>query len=310
MEYRKLIGSDLLISRITLGCEQMGGTDWGDYNENELYNTIQKSLEFGINTFDTADVYGLGKSEEFLERVLKNVKNEVVIISKFGVSWKKLKNKKRAKIIIDGSPLYLVKALEGSLKRLKIESLPIYFYHKPDKEVPIYETLEAMQKQKQLGKIQNIGVSNFSIDLLKEANETGIINCVQISCSLLEYDKMKPILEYCKSNKLNVFTYGALAHGLLTGKYNIKSTFSKNDRRHRLSLFKGTELEFNLKVVEKMEYLAKELNVTIPQIALKYLINKSEITSVIVGAKTPKQIKSNIESIDKNITDDHLSILN
>jgi aryl-alcohol dehydrogenase-like predicted oxidoreductase len=310
MEYRKLNRSDLLISRITLGCEQLGGTDWGVYNKRALNGTIKKALEEGINTFDTADVYGLGASEEFLANALKSVINKVVIISKFGVSWKKQKYKRRAEIFINGSPKYFEKALEASLKRLKIESIPIYFLHKPDPNTPINETLEAMQKQKKLGKIQNIGISNSPLNLIKNADSTGIINCVQISCNLLNYDKMKHIIEYCKEKKINIFIYGALAQGILTGKYNEYSLFSKNDRRHRLEHFIGTQLINNMKIVEKMKAKTKGLQVTLSQVALKYLLDMPEITSLIVGAKTPLQIKENVGAINIKLNSDFWKAFN
>jgi len=310
MEYQRLIGSDLSVSRITLGCEQMGGTDWGDFDEKSLYQTALRSVDLGINTFDTADVYGLGNSERFLKRIFKKIKHDVIIISKFGVRWGKKSKNKRAQIKIDGSPEYLEKALEGSLRRLGMDSIPIYFYHKPDGNTPIQVTLEAMQKQKHLGKIQNIGVSNFPIDLLKEANKTRIINCVQVQCNILDYEKVKPILQYCKETNLNVFTYGALAQGLLSGKYSLSSTFNMNDRRHRLPLFIGNEFEKKLIIVQKLKAIAEELNIEVSQLAIKYLLNVPEISSVIVGAKTPSQTKLNTESSEIDIDNKYLNKIN
>ena len=144
MEYRKLGNTDLNVSRIILGCEPLGGTDWGDFNLEDAKNAVRHALELGINTFDVADVYGLGQAEEVLAEALGQRRHDSIIITKFGVNWRTSEFQARAETFRDASPKHVRSALEASLRRLKIEYIPLYLIHWPDPNTPIEDTIEAL----------------------------------------------------------------------------------------------------------------------------------------------------------------------
>ena len=180
MEYVRLSGTDLVISRVGFGCEPLGGTDWGHVGESDAVAAVSRALDLGISFFDTADVYGLGRSEEILSRALGKRRKDVVIATKFGVNWHRGPKEGRAQTFFDCSSRRAIEALEGSLRRLRVDCISLYLVHWPDPNTPIGETMQTLMKCREAGKIQHIGVSNFPVSLIREAHQAGSVVAVEL----------------------------------------------------------------------------------------------------------------------------------
>jgi len=293
VEYVRLENTDLVVSRIGLGCEPLGGADWGYVDERSAEAAVHKALDVGINLFDTADVYGLGLSETRLSRALGQYRHRVVIITKFGVSWKYVPGQQRASTFRDSSPTHMVTALENSLRRLRIDCIPIYCVHWPDPNTPIADTIEALQKCQRQGKIRYIGLSNFPPDLVRLAHSAQPLGAVQLQYSLLARDQEADISMCRRQIGVSVVAYGVLAQGLLTGKYRPDARFPNTDRRHRLPHFTPPALERNLAVVERLRKVGKTRCKSPAQVAIRWVLDNPDVACAVVGAKTPDQVEMN-----------------
>jgi len=309
MEYIRLFNTDLTISRLIFGCEPLGGTDWGKIDKNLLDQSVSKALDLGISCFDVANVYGLGLAEERLSQTLGSKRHEVVIISKFGVNWEKPLGQNRAKTFLDCSPERVISSSEGSLQRLRVDCIPIYLVHWPDPKTPIDKTLEVLLQCQKEGKIQYFGVSNFPLTLLREANHFKNIGIVELQYNLVDRISEEELLPYCRTEKINVFAYGALAQGLLTGKYDASTTFEKDDRRHRLPHFQPNFIKKNLQILDKLKTIGDRYGKTLSQVAIRWILDNPSISAAIVGAKTPYQTEMNLGALEWQLTSEERAYL-
>lgn len=307
MDYLLLPNTDLKVSRLCFGCEPIGGTDWGIVSDDDSINAVRKALELGVNFFDTADVYGLGHSEEILATALGEDRKDVVITTKVGVRWQK--GSERARTVKDSSPDYIVSALEASLRRLKIECISIYQIHWPDPNTRFEETFETLRKCQQAGKVKYLGVSNFTQAQIEEIFSQYSIVTVQCEYSLLARHCEKDILPWCHNAGIGTLAYGVLAQGLLTGKYNQDSQFSTNDRRHRLSNFDSTKIGVNQNIVHRLRKIAQEKSVSPSQVAIRWAIDQPNLSCVIVGAKTSEQIADNAAAFNWRLSSEERSYI-
>lgn len=297
MEYGQLGRSDLIVSKIGFGCEQLGGTDWGWVDEDAATAAVYKALDCGINFFDTADVYGLGHSEEILAKALGAHRKDIVIATKFGVNWHDNRGGERAKTFFDSSPKHVVEALEASLRRLQLDCIPLYQIHWPDPATPISETMETLLKCQRDGKIRYIGCSNFSADLLRQACRVGEVTSLQISYSLVDRHIEEDILPACEERGIGVLVYGPLAQGLLTGKYDLNVHFEENDRRNRLEIFRGELFIKNLQLVDKLKVIEGRYNQTLSQIAIRWILDHDSVCCAITGIKDIRQLEENVGAL-------------
>ena len=294
----KLTGTELNVSKIGFGCGPLGSNEWGKYDQKDTLSAVSEAYDLGINYFDTADVYGLGRSEELLGKALGKNRHEAVISTKFGVNWKTSKEGLRAETFYDSSPERVAKALEDSLRRLKIESIPLYFMHWPDPNTPLEMTLEVLSSFLDQGKIQHIGLSNFSLEQIKEVNGILRIAAIQVQHSLIDRDLNIGLVDFCKNNNINIISYGSLAQGLLSGKYDEYFEFSEEDCRLRLPHFHGSLLKENFPLLRKLQNIADKYQVSSSQVALRWVLEEQSISSVITGIKNKSQLKDNIASLD------------
>ena len=308
MEYVKLQNTDLTISKLGFGCEPAGGTDWGKVNDRDSIAAIRRAVELGINFFDTADVYGLGRSERILSEALGNTRHEVVIATKFGVGWREVPGR-RAKTFLDSSPARVVEALEASLRRLKLDCIPLYYIHWPDPRTPIGRTMEVLNKCRRAGKIRAIGVSNFSTTQIRDAHQEGPIACVQTAYNLIQRGGESTILPFCDDLRLGVVTYGPLAQGLLTGKYSADAAFGADDRRSRLVHFQKETLAQNLEIVERLKTVSRHYQKSPAQVAIRWILDNPRITAAIVGVKSPKQLHENLAAMDWTLSREDREVL-
>ncbi len=285
------------ISKICFGCEPLGGVDWGNVNIHHIRDAIYKSLDLGVNFFDTAAVYGLGLSEERLSKILGQQRHDVVIATKGGLAWENGKKYGRATIVRDSSPKAIRGDVESSLKRLRLEVLPIFYIHWPDKNTLIEDTFDELMSLKYDGKIESIGCSNFSAQQLQQACNTSQVDYIQMPVNILRGKMDQNISNICTENNIEVIAYNVLANGLLTGKYDENSCFLENDRRSRLSLFKGREYIQALDTIEELKIEAAKNDNSILQYAINWTLDQRNVSSVVLGVKNTQQIEDNWSAI-------------
>jgi aryl-alcohol dehydrogenase-like predicted oxidoreductase len=282
---------------IALGCEPLGGTDWGDVDVAEVRRAVRRALDLGINTFDTADVYGLGRSEEELSRALGSDRRRALIITKFGVRWDSPCSEQRASTRRDASPHYLVTALEASLRRLRLDAVPLYLVHWPDPFVPLAETLGALEQARRAGKVISYGLSNFSANEVAGNAETFPVAAVEGEFSLLNTGTSSEMFDVARQHGITRLAYGVLAQGLLTGKYDETSSFGTNDRRRRLPWFSGEGRQNARAVLDAVREVAARHGRTVPQTAIRWALDSGRVDSVVVGAKSVRQVESNLGAL-------------
>lgn len=287
MEYVRLGLTDLTVSRIGFGCAAMGGYDYGYADDRESIAAVHKALELGVNFFDTADVYGFGHAEEILTKALGSRRHEVIVATKFGVNWDE-----RGRTSRDISSARVTQALEASLRRLKLDSIPLYQIHWPDGVTPISETIEALKRCVESGKIRAFGSCNFSVELIEEAQRHGQLASLQLPYSLAQRDFEKTI-RGCQQYAISTLCYNPLSQGLLTGKYGRHSTFEGTDLRRRSELFRDDKLVAGLAVVDKLRIVAERCGCTPAQVAIRWLLQNTWVSCVITGIKKPSQIEEN-----------------
>ena len=305
MEYTRLSNTDLEISRIGIGCWAIGGHGWGYVDDNESITAIRSAFDRGINFFDTADVYGLGHSEKILAKALENNKSNVVISTKFGLDWDESGNIRR-----DTSPERVITAVENSLRRLDIESIPLYLIHHFDGVTPIENTIEALIKCKKDGKIQNIGCSNLSIDMVSEANDLMPLSAVQIPYNAIDREAEEEIVPFLDNLNISSLAYSSLAQGLLSGKYETPVRFSADDIRSRSPYFQDQAYKDNMAIVSQIETMAKKYGVTTSQMSIRWILDNPSIAGAITGVKKDTQVIENIGALDWNISELDRSSLN
>ena len=290
MESRS-IGS-LQVSVVGLGCNNFGGR----LDEARTKAVVDAALDAGINFFDTADIYGGTKSEEFLGRALGARRKDIVLATKFGMKVDETRN--------GGRPEYVAQACEDSLKRLGTNHIDLYQYHTPDETVPIADTLGAMQELVRAGKVREIGCSNFSPEQLQEASRAAGSGprfvSVQNEYSLLHRDPEKGVLSACDSLGLAFIPYFPLFSGLLTGKYRKGHALPQGTR-----IQEGSPRleEKNLDIVEKLVAFAESKGHTLVELAFSYLLMRPEVASVIAGATSAEQIDTNAMAPSWKLTD-------
>ena len=294
MEKRK-IGS-LEVSLAGIGCNNFG---WR-IDADGTAAVVNAAIGAGINFFDTADIYGGGQSEEYLGRALKGRRDKVLIATKFGM--KMADGKEGAK------PAYVRQAAEDSLRRLGTDHIDLYQIHKPDTSTPIADTLGALDELVKAGKVREIGCSNFSAEQLREAAQasakSGVARFVSVqnNYSLLHREPETEVLPECQRQGIAFLPYFPLANGLLTGKYRQGQPFPKSSRAED-GFGPKVFTEENLALVEELRRFAESRGHTLLELSMAWLAAKKPIASIIAGAKTAEQAKSNASAVAWRMTD-------
>lgn len=300
MEYITLANSDLKVSRFCMGGCPMGGYGWGNVQESELLDAIHTALDYGVNFFDTAEVYGLGNSERTLSKGLGGRRTEVVIQSKFGVRVGS------GGTVYDNSPDYIREALEGTLRRLATDYVDIYTIHYRDGRTPLAEVMECLTSLQREGKIRYIGLSNIHGDEIREfLPYRGRFVACQDEYSLACRKNEADLLNLQSELDVTPLTWGSLGQGILTGKYTRETVnFGKDDRRSREIYvnFHGEKLEQNLRIVEVLKGIAGSRGKSVAACAIRYILDAFPKSVVIAGVKRPAQLLSNIEAMDWRLT--------
>lgn len=270
-----------------LGCELLGGTDWGHVDVDQAVAAVRCAWESGVEVFDTADVYGLGLSETRLAHALGDARHDATIISKFGVRWEGSQG--RSRTWRDNSPSYLRTALEGSLRRLRLECIPVYLVHWPDGHTPVEDVLAALAEQVQRGKIGSFGLSNFDLGTVLTSASAGA-SVTQFPLSLVQRYRC-PDIGSCATRGISTVAYGVLAQGLLTGKYDHTTSFAADDRRHRLTQFTPAFLESRSGLLVRLREVAERLEAERSEVALAWAIRQG-VDVALFGARSSEHVGS------------------
>lgn len=283
MEYRKLGNGSVKVSSIILGCWAMGGDYFGSVEDENSIACIRTYLEHGVNTFDTAEIYGNGRAEAVLGRALAGVDREsYVTISKVWPAHYPLAEMERA--------------CDESLKRLGMDYLDVYFLHYPPQGMTVGEAVENMNVLKKKGRIRSIGVSNFTLEMLEEARKYGEVDVIQPCYNLLWRYIDRDLLPYCSQNGIGVIPYSTLAQGLLTGKFQKDTPISGG--RAKAALFQPGVYEKCLEVTEVLIDLGKKYEKNATQICINWLVRNPQLTAPIVGGADRVHALENIAALD------------
>ncbi|MFC2057185.1 aldo/keto reductase [Chloroflexota bacterium] len=307
MNYTYIEGLDIKASCIGFGCWPLGGHGWGKVSESEMVNAIHGAIDLGINIFDTAPIYGLGHSEEVLGKTLGSERKRVIIATKLGLTWK---SEEVFQKTTDSSPANINREIDESLRRLKTDYIDLYQIHWPDPNTPIEETMSALEKLKKAGKIRCIGCSNFSVELLENSLEYGRIRTVQILYNLVDRKVEKYLLPFCRDNDIGVLTYSSIAQGLLSGKYDEHTKFGSDDYRSKDEHFQGEVFLKNLTILERVNIVARKLNRSPAQIALRWVLENSSVTTALVGVKNITQVEENAIASEFTLSEGEMEFLN
>jgi aryl-alcohol dehydrogenase-like predicted oxidoreductase len=291
---RRQIGS-LSVSVIGLGCNNFGMR----LDAEATRTVVDAALEAGINFFDTADVYGGTKSEEFIGRALGNRRDQVVLATKFGL---KIDEQRKG-----ASPAYIRRAVEDSLRRLGTDRIDLYQLHRPDPEVPIADTLGTLDELVRAGKVREIGCSNFTVEQLREAEaavKQGAARFVSVQneYSLLHREPEQGVLPECERMGIAFLPYFPLASGLLTGKYRKGQPFPPGTRITEGGRFSSFLTEKRLEQVESLIVFAEARGHTLLELSFSWLLARKAVASVIAGATSPAQVKSNATAASWQLT--------
>jgi aryl-alcohol dehydrogenase-like predicted oxidoreductase len=298
MEIRLLGSQGLKASQIGLGC--MGMSEfYGPASEAESVLTIHRAMELGINFLDTADVYGPYTNEELVGKAIKGKRKQLTLATKFGI----VRNPNNPKLRgLNGKPDYVKKSCEGSLKRLQVDMIDLYYLHRVDPHTPIEETVGAMGELVREGKIRAIGLSEVSPTTLRRAMKVHPVSAVQSEYSLWSRDPEDGILAICKEFEIGFVAYSPLGRGFLTGKIRNFDDLAADDFRRSSPRFQGDNFQKNLELVSRIESMAREKACTPSQLALAWVIARGNNIFPIPGTKHVKYLEENVGALQVKLT--------
>lgn len=306
MKYKFIGNSKLKLSSLGLGC--MGMSEfYGTPNDDESEQTIKKAYEFGVNHFDTADVYGLGHNETLLGETIKelNQRNNIIIATKCGL----IRNEQGEIVSIDGTKDHIKKSCETSLKRLQTDYIDIYYLHREDPNTPIEISMQAMSELVQEGKIRYIGLSSVGPDTIRRAHKIYPLTAIQSEYSILTRDVEIDILDTCKDLDIGFIAFSPIGNGFLTGKIHSLQQLEGNDLRQIIPRLQPENIDYNLKIVEILKEIGAKKGYTPAQIALAWVQAQSNVIA-IPGTRNIKHLEENLISVQVELSQEELSQLN
>ncbi|MDR7132017.1 aryl-alcohol dehydrogenase-like predicted oxidoreductase [Algoriphagus sp. 4150] len=310
MKYRKLGTTDEQLSSLGLGCMGMSFA-YGPTDNKESLATLEKALDLGINFWDTADMYANGANEELISKILVPNRDKVFIATKFGFRFKDgmARASNAVGTYFDGSPAWIKVAVEQSLKRLKIDTIDLYYAHRVDPNIPIEETVGAMADLVKEGKVRYLGLSEASATSLRKAHAVHPIAALQSEYSLLTKDVENGILQTTRELGISLIPYSPLARGLVTNTLDV-NTLAEDDFRRSLPRYQQENISNNNKLIVEFSAFADNKNCTPAQLALAWVLAQGEDIIPIPGTKKRKYLEENVGAIEVNLTNADLTTIN
>ena len=297
MQYRELGNSDLKVSAIGLGCMSMSGT-YGRSDDAESIDVIHHALDLGVNFLDSSDMYGWGHNEELLGRALKGRREQVVLTTKFG----QVQSADGKGNLVDGSPAYIRRACDASLKRLGVDVIDLYYQHRVDPKVPIEDTVGAMSRLVEQGKARYLGLSEAAPATIRRAHAVHRLSAVQSEYSLLYRNPAEETLPTCRELAISFVAYSPLGRGFLTGRIQDLGDLPADDRRRQHPRFQDRNFEHNLALIHRIEEIAKEKGVKPGQLVLAWLLAQGDDIIPIPGTKRRPYLEENLGALGIRLT--------
>lgn len=303
-EFVSLGKSEVAVHPIALGTNFVGGHNlYKDVDEEAGKNTVREAIDAGVTMLDTAFIYGPKRSEELIGEVLKEYNREdIVVATKAAQNYDD-----NDEMFIDNSPEFFREAVDAALERLDTDYIDLFYIHKPDDKTPKNEAVAALNELKERGKIKAIGVSNFSIEQLKEANKDGYVDVIQNEYNLFNREAEDEILQYAADNNITFIPFFPLAAGILAGKYDENTKF--DDLRANLPFYQEDSFEENLEKVNQLKALAEKYGEDVAQIVLAFYFTRPALDVIIPGAKKGEQIKENMRAAEIDLDPEDIEFI-
>lgn len=320
MEYKKLPKSNVEVSAIIYGAFAIGGWFWGGADEGEAIKAIETAIDNGVTTIDTAPVYGMGHSETVVGRTIKGKRQQVQLLTKFGMVWDNQEgdftfdtfdnNNNPVKVYKFNGKKSVIEECERSLKRLQTDYIDMFQMHWPESITPIEETMEALEILLQQGKIRAAGVCNCPVDLLKTANSVLPLSTNQVAYSMVNRGIEQDLVPFCIDNGIGILPHTSLQKGLLTGKIKPGHIFNEGDHRPITPYFKEGNHQEVMKMLDQIHHIALDRNISLAQLAINWTLQQPATTSVLVGARDATQMLDNVKAVSFKLSDQEIGLIN
>ena len=303
IERRRLGGSTLEVSAVGLGCMSMSGA-YGPGDDGQSIGVIQRALDLGVNFLDSSDMYGWGHNETLLGKALRGRRDGVVLATKFGNM-----RKPDGTPGVDGRPEYVPRACDESLKRLGVDVIDLYYQHRVDPKVPIEDTVGAMSRLVDAGKVRFLGLSEAAPPTIRRAHKVHPLAAVQMEYSLLYRVEAEQTLPTLRELGISLVAYSPLGRSLLTGQVHKLADIPEDDRRRQHPRFEERNLERNVEFVRKVEQLARDKGCTPGQLVLAWLLAQGRDIVPIPGTKRRDRLEENVRAADVRLSADEVTRL-
>ena len=301
MEYRKFGPTDMTVSVLGFGCWEMGG-GYGDITESNVADAINRAIDLGINCFDTAPGYGGGASERMLGRAIGPRRKDVVVVTKCGVDYPDRPKGRDSRMVS------ILASVDKSLVDLQTDYLDVLLVHWPDVNTPFDETMHALDSVVRQGKVRAVGVSNFTIDQIKECETTRPIDVVQYGLNMFDRRSEQEIFPHSQQQGTGVMVYGPLAFGLLTGAFTTDTKFGADDwrgtggdrtgyrgrRGWNVGMFDEEHFQRNVRLVDELKPIAERQGKKMPQLALRWVLSNPAVSVALVGTRSVQEVEDNL----------------
>lgn len=317
MEVRKLGKSEVEVTPMAFGAWAIGGWMWGGAEANAAIRAIRASYDAGITTIDTAPVYGFGHSEELVGKALEGMpRDRYQILTKYGLNW----GEEGGKLYFedkdnDGQPIKVYKwaskrkvmeECEQSLRRLKTDYIDLYQIHWPDVTTPIEETMEAVQRLIEQGKVRAAGVCNYNVEQVNEALKTLPLASNQVPYSMINRGIEKDIIPQAIENGISILPYSPLQRGLLTGKIKPGHQFNKGDSRKTNPFYSEANIKQAIELLDEIKGIAETHQATLAQLVIHWTMQQPAVACVLVGARDEKQVLDNVGALSFSLSQKEL----
>ena len=320
MIYRELGKSGLDVSAVVFGAWAIGGWAWGGADKKDALAAIDQALDMGIDTFDTAPVYGFGESESIVGEALKGKRDRVKILTKYGLRW----DSREGTLYFsstdnDGNALdvhrfagkrSVIEECERSLSRLRTDYIDLFQIHWPDVTTPIEETMEAVDLLIEQGKVRASGVCNYSAQECGSANSATLLASNQVPYSMVRRDIEEEVVPFCLEHSIGILAYSPLQRGILTGKIKPGHQFNDGDNRGGLPYYQRENHIKIMDYLEKIKPLADDKGMTLAQLVINWTIRQPGITAALVGARNPKQARENALAVENMLSESDIAFIN